>query len=125
MLQTSKRYVFVVVLTWSRGSDSAHRFSCDRKLLASSNTKSDILCRFLSFRVFGSSLTSLFFSKQCQVARNCADFGCSSCRRSKGIGMSLSCPLQATKTTVNCEKRVVRDHENQSNGKRFPKSNNE
>ena len=31
-----------MVLTWSRGSDGAHRFSCDRKLLASSDTTSDI-----------------------------------------------------------------------------------
>ena len=57
-----------MVLTWSRGSDGAHRFSCDRKLLASSDTTSDIFRRFLSFRVFDSSFTSLLFSKQCQAA---------------------------------------------------------
>ena len=75
-----------MVLTWSRGSDGAHRFSCDRKLLASSDTTSDIFRRFLLFRVFDSSFTSLLFSKQCQV-RKCAVFGCGSCRRSKGIGI--------------------------------------
>ena len=57
-----------MVLNWSRGSDGAHRFSCDRKLLASSDTTSDIFRRFLSFRVFDSSFTSLLFSKQCQAA---------------------------------------------------------
>ena len=55
-------------LTWSRGSDGAHRFSYDRKLLASSDTTSDVFCRFLSFSVFYSSLTSLRFSIQCQAA---------------------------------------------------------
>ena len=90
-----------MVLTWSRGSDGAHRFSCDRKLLASSDTTSDIFRRFLSFRVFDSSFTSLLFSKQCQAAV-ARFFGCGSCRRSKGIGI-FKLPIASDES--NCKWR--------------------
>ena len=91
-----------MVLTWSRGSDGAHRFSCDRKLLASSDTTSDIFRRILSFRVFDSSFTSLLFSKQCQAA--IARFLVAVLAGDRRELVFLSCPLQATKATVNGEK---------------------
>lgn len=101
MRQTSKRYVFVLILTWSLGSDGAHQFSCDRKLRANSDTTSDIFCRFSLFRVFDSSLTSLFFSKQWHRTARSLVAVLADDRREK---VFLSCPLEVTKTT-NAEKR--------------------